>query len=186
MSYRGFASMVSRVLAGGVEELADAVDDASLRDFLSEPFLASSLYDVLPLRPLFATLARMLGASFDDLVATSSTAQARYDAKASFRELFGGITLADWHEKSPRLVALYYNFGHGEATRVDARHAIVRHHGVPAYLAPWFAPMQCAYSEETVRLIGGKNVRTEVLPWEPFLETDGLPTVVTGAHVYWE
>jgi hypothetical protein len=62
----------------------------------------------------------------------------------------------------------------------------MRHQGVPAYLAPWYAPMQAVYAEETVRMLGGGNVRSEILGWEPHEPLDGLPTLVTGSKILWD
>jgi hypothetical protein len=59
--YRGLAYLVSRTLPHGLDDLCEALDDAALREFVRQPFLASSRYDVLPIRPLMMTLARLLG-----------------------------------------------------------------------------------------------------------------------------
>jgi serine/threonine protein kinase len=186
MPYRGLAAFITRALPGGVAELCDALDDASLIDFLQQPFLASSTYDVLPIRPVMATLAHLLGRSFEELVVTTTRNQARFDGRTVLREMVGAVSLDDWHERAARFGEEYYTFGGIEGTRVGERHVILRHHGVPAYLEAWYGPMQAAYVDELARVLGGKNVRTERLPVEPWRPKDGLPTVVTGAHVHWE
>jgi hypothetical protein len=186
LAYRGFAALVTRVLPGGVEELCDAMVDPALRDFFRQPFLASSRYDVLPIRPLAHTLARVLGRPFGELVAAGAQAQARYDYRTVFRHMMGGATLDNWHERSTRFGSQYYSFGPFEGAAVAPGVVVTKHTGVPEYLAPWFAPMQAAYAEETVRALGGKNVRSEVLAWEPHTPFHGLATVVTGSKVLWE
>ena len=186
LPYRGFASFVSRVLPGGVDELADALDNPSLGEFLRQPFLASSRYDVLPLRPLVAAVARITGQPFADLVRATTSAQARYDARTVFRSLFGSATLDDWHERTTRFGSQYYTFGRFEGVREGQCQVRTTHEGVPEYLAPWYAPMQAAYAEEIVRFLGGKGVTSEVLPWRPAAPLDGLPTVITGTRVRWD
>lgn len=186
LSYRGFVSMLNRTLPGGLEELAAALDDPALRDFLRQPFLASTRYDVLPFRPFSATLARLLGRPFADLVRAAASAQVRYDARTVFRQMFAGATLDNWEQRMPRLSAQYhYGFGRFVGVREGTDGVVVRHVGVPEYLAPWYAPMQAAYSEESARILGGKQVTSEMLPWEHEGEVDGLPTVTTGTRVRW-
>ncbi|HEY6458910.1 MAG TPA: serine/threonine-protein kinase [Polyangiaceae bacterium] len=184
--YRVLAYLVSRALPGGLEDLCDAIDDATLREFVRQPFLASSRYDVLPIRPLMVTLAHLLGRSFLDLLLTSTVAQARYDYRTVFRHMMGGATLDDWHERSSRFGTQYYTFGRFDSERVTPGVVVMRHHGVPEYLAPWYAPMQAAYAEETVRLLGGRDVRSDILGWESHEPLDGLPTLVTGSKILWE
>lgn len=184
--YRGLASLVSRALRGGIDELCEAIEDPALRDFFRQPFLASSRYDVLPMRPLVTTLARLLGRPLDELIVQTTAAQARYDYRTVFRQLLGGSRLDNWHERTARFGAQYYSFGHFDGDAVAPGIVVMRHHGVPEYLAPWYAPMQAAYAEETVRVLGGANVRSELLAWEPHAPMDGLPTVVTGTKVLWE
>jgi len=186
LPYRGLAYFATRMLRGGLDELAEAIDDPSLREFVRQPFLASSRYDVLPFRPLVATLARLLGQPFVDLTRETSAAQARYDARTLFHQMFGGATLDNWHERALRFGVQYHTFGRFEGTREAPGVVLTVHEGVPEYLAPWYAPMQAVYAEETVRFLGGKSVKSEMLPWQPFGEVDGLPTLITGSRIRWE
>ncbi len=185
LPYRGFVYFASQVLPGGLDDLVDALDDVSLRDFLAQPFLASSRYDVLPIRPLTAQVAQLLGKAFDDLVSSGSAAQVRYDARTVFKNLFGGATLDNWHERALRHSAQYYGFGQYTSEREADGAVVLRHIGVPEYLAPWFAPMQRGYSSETVRLLGAAKVEAETLPWVPGQDAHGFPTGTMGTRVTW-
>jgi serine/threonine protein kinase len=185
LPYRGFVYFATQALPRGLDELVDALDDATLREFVVQPFLASSRYDILPLRPLEAKLAQLLGQTFDELVAKGARAQVRYDARTVFKHLFGGATLGDWHERAVRHSAQYYGFGHLVAERDGENAVVLRHVGMPAYLEPWFAPMQRAYSAETVRMLGGANVEAEPLAVVAGPEVHGFATVTSGTRVSW-
>ena len=63
---------------------------------------------------------------------------------------------------------------------------LTRHLGVPEYLAPWYAPMQAAYSEEAARILGARQVTSQVLPWEREGQVDRLPTVTTTTRICWQ
>jgi hypothetical protein len=150
-----------------------------------QPFLASSRYDVLPLRPLASQLAQQLGQCFEDMVSRGAALQARYDARTVFKHLFGAATLDDWHERVVRFGTQYYGFGQFTGVREGDRTVVLRHAGVPAYLAPWYAPMQRGYSGETARILGAANVETETLPWILGPEAHGFPTVTTATRITW-
>lgn len=185
LPYRGFVYLASRALPRGIDELVDALDDAELSEFLTQPFLASSRYDVLPIRPLTTVLSQLLERTFDDLVEKGAAAQAQYDARTVFRHLFGGATLENWHERVVRFGVQYYGFGHHTAERTGDDTVILRHEGVPEYLAPWYAPMQRGYGAETARILGARNVEAETLPWTEAGNVEGLPTVTTATRVTW-
>jgi len=185
LPYRGFVYFASRSLSRGLGELCDALEDAELADFIRQPFLASSRYDLLPLRPLTAALARLLDRDFDELVADTAAAQARYDARTVFRRMFAGATLDDWHERIARFGAQYYGFGHSEGIREERGVVISRHVGVPEYMTPWFGPMQAAYGRESARILGGKDVTAELLPFAASDPVDGLRTVTSQVRVTW-
>ena len=185
LPYRGFVYFASQALPRGLEALHDALEDDALREFLVQPFLASSRYDVLPIRPLTAQVARLLGMGFDELCFQGAAAQVRYDARTVFKNLFGGATLANWHERALRHSAQYYGFGQYAVDREDETSVVMRHIGVPEYLAPWYGPMQRGYASETVRILGGTEVEAETLPWVPGPDAHGFPTVTTATRVTW-
>ncbi len=88
MAYRGFIRLVEKSAPGGLPGFREALADARLRDFVAQPFLASARYDVLPMVPLFATLARLCGVPFGALVEEASAVQCRYDVKTVFKMMF--------------------------------------------------------------------------------------------------
>jgi hypothetical protein len=187
LAYRGIVGLVNRTLPAGVEQLVSAIEDAELRAFLRQPFLASSRYDVLPIRPIMAGLARLLGRSFDELVRATAAAQVRYDARTVFKQMFAGATLDNWADRFARLGnQYYYGVGRFEGVREGPGAMVTRHEGMPEYLAHWYAPMQASYAEEAARILGAKQVTSEILPWERGGDVDGLPTVVTGTRLRWQ
>jgi len=185
LPYRGFVYFATQTLPGGLGDLLDAIEDESLREFVAQPFLASSRYDVLPIRPLTAVVAQLLGKAFDQLCESGAAAQVRYDARTVFKNLFGGATLDNWHERAVRHSAQYYGFGQCVAEREGETSVVLRHVGMPEYVAPWYAPMQRGYSAETVRLLGAAEVVAETLPSLPGQDVHGFPTLTTATRVTW-
>jgi tRNA A-37 threonylcarbamoyl transferase component Bud32 len=185
LPYRGFVHLVEQALPGGVQDLVEALDDEALGAFVTQPFLASSRYDALPLRPLMACVALLVGRTFEQLVETASAAQSNYDMRRVFRQMFASATLDNWDDRLVRFGAQYHGFALLEAVREGPNVVVQRNVGVPVYLAPWYAAMQRGYSTSTVRALGGRDVVAETLPSEPCEPMSGLPTLTTFTRVSW-
>ncbi len=155
-SYRSFVIFVTRSV--GLEKFMAELDDERLRAFIRQPFLASGRYDVLPYRPLFATLARMQGTSMDTLVRTSTIAQVRYDAKTAYRMILDTQNPEDIATRMGRFNLQMYDFGAYAATLPEKNRVVLDFVGIPADLEPWFAPMHVAYAEESLRLAGARDL----------------------------
>jgi serine/threonine protein kinase len=155
-SYRSFVFQIDKAL--GLETFLEALEDESMRTFMRQPFLASARYDVLPMVPLFATLARLRGVPLADLVRVSTAAQVRYDAKTTYKSIMTTSRPEDLVDRIGRFNAQIYDFGKYSAILAEKNCAELEFARIPAYLEPWFAPMHVAYSEESLRLTGVQNV----------------------------
>ncbi len=155
-SYRSFVFQVDK--AFGFETFLEALEDESMRTFMRQPFLASARYDVLPMVPIFATLARLRGVPLLDLVRLSTAAQVRYDAKTTYKSIMATSRPEDLVERIGRFNTQIYDFGKYSAILAEKNCAELEFAKIPAYLEPWFAPMHVAYSEESLRLTGVRSV----------------------------
>ena len=156
LHYRSFMFHVSRTV--GTEAFVEKLEDESLVRFVNQPFLATRRYDVLPFVPLFATLARMLGAPFEALLRTSTAAQVRYDARTAYKLILDANRPEDIAERVGRFNTQIYDFGKFGAFVPEKNHVTIVFEEIPAYLEPWFAPMHVAYAVESLRLSGAANV----------------------------
>ena len=186
MPYRGIAYLVARVLPRGMLDLADELDDPSLRAFVTQTFLASGRYDILPMLPIHVALARILGLPLAELTRRGATAQARYDARTVFQRLIGPATVDDWPARVQRFGVQYYDFGTFSGIATEPGTFVLQHAGVPEYIYPWYAPMQVAYGAEVGRLLGAVGITQETLPPEPTGTDGGLPIVTVRSRLRWQ
>jgi serine/threonine protein kinase len=184
MPYRGLVHFARTALPGGLDALCEQLDDDSLRQFVRQPFLATSRYDVLPFVPLSATLARMVGTSFDEFVRRASMAQARYDARTVYQRLYDGATKQDTPARIARFEAQQNDFGAFEAWFDGPDLLFLQRTGMPAYLAPWYGVMHPAYTQEATELIGAP-ARAVELPVVPCGKREGFDLVRTRCEVHW-
>jgi hypothetical protein len=172
-------------MSGGLDALCGALEDARLRDFVRQPFLASAWYDLLPIRPITMAMAGLVGVPFLALVRSGTISQARYDALKVFHRMFDGATVEDIPSRIPRFNAQYLDFGHTAATQQEPKRIAVRFEGAPAYTAAWQGAMMSAYTEETARLAGGQGVEITMYPPVPAGSHAGFPLVTLVSELRW-
>ncbi len=154
LAYRGLVQLVERRVAGGLDALERELDDERVRAFVRQPFLAASRYDILPMLPLNATIARLLKKPLRDLGAQQGALQARHDVEQVYRSPFQSMNVDDPTPVLGRFGDLYYDFGECDAELLRPGHVLHHRRGLPEYVLPWFAPMHAAYIEELIRLKG--------------------------------
>jgi hypothetical protein len=155
LHYRSFMFHVSRSV--GIEALEGRLEDESLVRFVRQPFLASRRYDIFPFLPLFNTLARLLGVSFDTLIRTSTAAQVRYDARTAYKLILDVSRPEDIADRVGRFNSQLYNFGNYSASVPEKNQVDVVFEQIPEYVEPWFEPMHIVYALESLRLSGART-----------------------------
>ncbi len=185
MAYRGLLQFVSKRLPGGMDALLANLDDVRLHGFLKKQFLAASRYDILPMLPLHAAMARMVGVPIDVFARERAVSQARYDGETVYRRMVEGATLVDVATRLPRIGMQYYDFGTCDGWLVEPGHVVLRRTGVPAYVMRWYAPLQASYFEELVRVLGASFVDTRCLTPEAEGTRSGFEVVTYETELRW-
>jgi serine/threonine protein kinase len=185
LGYRGYVGAVRKLLPGGVDELCAALDDARLHAFVRQPFLASAWYDVLPMYPLTAALAALVGRPYDAFVRAGILEQARHDALHVFHRMYDGATVEDLVRRMPRFDAQYFDFGRTVIGLQAPGHIVVELRETPAYATPWLGRMKSAYTEEAARILGARRAECVERPPAPAGSRDGFPLVSLAADLRW-
>ena len=155
MPYRGLKRFLEKA-PGGLEGFYSTLPDPRVAAFLDQPFLASGMYDVFPLVPLFAALARVLAVSFEEAVRGASMQQCRYDAKTVFRAMFSRHGPDGLVPCFPRFNARYFDFGKFAASSAGPNRVRLETAKIPAYAFIFIGPMHLAYAEESLRVVGAR------------------------------
>ncbi|HZF47423.1 MAG TPA: hypothetical protein VE093_02175 [Polyangiaceae bacterium] len=191
LAYRGFEAYAKRNVAGGMDRVRAEVDDPALRAFLMQPFMAGSWYDVLPVVPLASAIAALERSSMEDFVRRTSRRQALYDAQHVHKRFFQGYPPSSLVSRLPRFFMQYTDFGRAEVaeaaevTGPETGQGTVIRTGVPAFILPWFLPMNEAYIEAILDGMGSARPRAkgQVLPKDG--EVAGVPTVTVRFRMMW-
>jgi hypothetical protein len=185
IAYRGLLLFIERNVEGGLASVCAKVDDPNVAWFLEQPFLAASPYDILPMMPLNAAVASLLGVPLAEFAEERSSQQARYDASHAYRRLMETSSLDDMWKRLPRFGMQYYGFGTCEAVAGGPKFSRVKRRGLPRFIYPWYRTMQGAYAAEIVRLAGGTDVAFEVAEPTPEAPIENTEVVSFETTVTW-
>jgi hypothetical protein len=165
--------------------VCQASSDPRLPEFLRQPFLASGLYDVLPIYPLSAAIAEVAGQQYEAMVRTGTAMQARYDAEHVFHRMYAGATVEDIGNRVQRFNTQYMDFIVTEAGLEAPNHVVQRQSGIPAYIYPWISLMTAAYMQEAALIAGAKTAEGTPRPPISAGSKHGFPIVTMITDLRW-
>jgi hypothetical protein len=154
LAHRGLLQYCQQRVDGGIRAFSAALPSIALREFFSQPFLAGSYYDLLPLAAASAIVADMTRVSLEVFAQQQGRAQAMHDVQNAYRALLQGRTSDDFHLRLRPLASRYYNFGEWDVQRDEAHRLRISCRGIPSWLMAWFAPMISGYFAGLVAAMG--------------------------------
>lgn len=140
----------------GIDALLREIEEPQLREFIAQPFLAASLYDVTPVPALIAYEARVLRMGLPSYLLHRTRHQARKD--------LGGVYAWLLKLASPRLIARHlprimmqmFDFASVEVVRDEPNEVVAVMRGIPRILAPWLEVGLHVYAETALTLAGAR------------------------------
>ncbi len=154
LAHRGLLQYCQQRVDGGIRAFSAALPSSALRDFFSQPFLAGSFYDLLPLAAGSAVAADMTHLSLEAFAQQQGRAQAMHDVQNAYRALLQGRTSDDFHLRLRPLASRYYNFGEWDVLREEPLRLRISCRGIPSWLMIWFTPMLSGYFAGLVAAMG--------------------------------
>jgi hypothetical protein len=185
IAYRGHLEYAEAKIPGGQAAIVAQLRDPTLRAFLSQPFLASSWYDILPMLPLGAAVARLVGMTLDDFLRFRTRLQAESDMRGVYKVLLQFVTVESLALRIPRIANTYYDFGSADSRLVSPGHVESRRTGVPEFLLPWHNPVSETYMERVISLGGGKTPRVKVTRVERDGSAHGVRVAAVTFGLQW-
>lgn len=165
LAYRGHVAYADKFVPGGNAAILAALKERpELRAFFSQPFLAASRYDVVPLALTGIGAARVTGLSFHQFVRTRSEWQARDDLNGVYRAMLSVAAPEQVALRLPKMMAQYFDFAPVETERIAAGHVRTHARAVPLPLHAWLAAVAEGYLFEVFRVMGARDVRVARQP----------------------
>jgi serine/threonine protein kinase len=190
-TYRGVVAR-AQALPRGLDGLCEKIADPEVRYFLRQPFLASGLYDLLPILPITVAFAEVLGIPLDELVRSGTTAQASYDARTIFRTVIEVRPIDEIPERLARIGARFYDSGAYSkenralplsGSRTGKNEVTLLHVGMPSYVLPWYEPMIAAYTTAIAEFVSGRSVEGTTFEVTARAKNGPFPVVTSTLRV---
>ena len=186
LMYYGLLKHAEHKVPGGLEALREALPSDSLRQFIDEPFIAASWYDVFPIMPISATVARLQDRSVADFMHQRTARQAEKDIRGMYRFLLKLTSAQTLAKNLPRVTSQVFDFGDVEIHSAEKGCVRASRTGLPEILAPWYAVIAVAYISRAMELGGVKNVRMTADAPHASGHRDGVPIVKLPFEMTWD
>lgn len=174
-----------REVPGGRAGVLARLPSEALRRFFEQPFLAVSMYDALPIKPITQAIAEQEGRLYEESVYRRAGGVAKRDMGSLYRVLMSFVSPELALKGLARIWARYFNFGQLEINEIAPRHWELAEVGVPASLAPWFSPMSRAYLLVALNMTGAQSVSPQIRSVKPSGHRDGVELVTLRFEVTW-
>lgn len=133
--------------------------DPELHRFYDQLFLASGWYDVFPIVPLIAALARVRSISFDVAAAEGARIRVTEDLNSIYRSVLRGTRPDEVAKRLTRGFSRYLDFGRAEVTSSSAGAIEISTSEMPTFLLPWYMPVAGTFFRVALESAGARDVR---------------------------
>jgi hypothetical protein len=174
--YRGMLEYYDRSVRGGRAAVLAALDDEH-RAFCGQSFLASAMYDVLPMTPLSVAAAKLNGQRQVDLVRDTARFIAHRDINTFFKLLLRLTSVETVALSLPKVGNRYFDFGEASGRLVSPGRTEVYQWGIPQVAAESMVPAFETFTHVALQLAGARDLRVRASPPVPDGERFGLVTV---------
>lgn len=171
---------------GGWDTFLDSVEDESLREFLSQNFLASSWYDVMVVPALIREESRARGLTLTRYLEERTRWQAERDIHGVYRSLLKLTNPQMVAKRLPRLITQMFDFGQTHVEVRDNHSVNASYSGIPAALETWLANALVVYATTAMTFAGASNVRLRREPTVPTEDMLGIHTVMMSLVMQWD
>jgi hypothetical protein len=185
VNYRNLIAYLDANLKDGHAPFIAGLRDPELRTYLSQPFLAGSWYDALPMVPLAPEVARALHVSTLQYGRELARFGVQRDAKGVYKLLLKLSSPESLLERSTHTARQYFDFVTSEFEKLGPREYRLRHRGVPALAAPFYMSITEGFVDMGLGMAGARDVRQR---WErpaPIGTAHGVPIVQLQRDIAW-
>ncbi len=185
VAYKGHVEFMDANVPGGMAAVKAAFPDARFATFFDQTFLATQRFDVFPLVMSTAVGSGLMGQSFQEVAMSRTRFQANQDRGGVYRMMLRLAPSAMLAKRVPKILGQYFDFGDVESVSRGSNAVVSTIRGIPVALAPWYAPVVAAYSEEVLAQGGAHGVTADYREVEITGTVDGTPVCTVEVTMTW-
>ena len=155
--------------------MIESIQDPVIREYVKQPFLAASRYDILPYLHTVAAAASVLGVPTARFAAEHCAWQAERDVRGVYRLLLNLTSPETVAQRLGLAWKRYFDFARVDVLSVTPGCAVLSVREMPAILVPWYRVAVRAAGDAIIRLAGAKDIKVEFGYPEPDGEKAGFP-----------
>jgi hypothetical protein len=156
--YLGTQTFFEANLQGGFASFLEEVDAREVREFITQRFLASSWYDVMPVPVLIAYEARALRMDIPAYLLHRVKWQVKRDLSGVYAWVLKMATPQMVLTRLPRVFVQMFEFAEAPPIVVVGNTASGVLTNIPEPLVPWLKTSLAVYVETALKLAGARNV----------------------------
>lgn len=182
--YRLLVEVVTHHDARSDGAVTRVLEREGLRDFVTQPFLSSAMYDVLPLPRAFMAIAE--ARSWDVVEMTTRMGEATVEAqlKGVYARFLTSLSPERFAQRFDQVINHFYDFAPVTVAANGPRGAQVARNGVPLCIAEWWAVITIPFIRIPLETSGAREVAVE---WRvtPAAVQQGTPMGDVACDVTW-
>lgn len=183
---RARMAVYDKLVPGGSRAVLAAIEDPATREYLSQPLLAASWYDLFAHAALDFTAAELRKMPAWESVATASAQQAQDDARGIYALLLRLVSPHTLVQKLGKISSQYFDHGGLEVERLEGNGARMTRVGIANQLYWWWDGILEGYVRALFGLAGAKNLELHCGPLVTSAPEDPLGQGRFVVDVRWE
>jgi hypothetical protein len=185
-SYSNTLACLGREVPGGLPALLAQVHDARLRQFLEQPFLDGTWYDVLPFPTMLHAASRLSELSPLELARKAAADGAEKNVKGIHRLLLQLTSPDQLIERLPAVAKQYLNFVTSHVERRGPSFWVSTADGIPSAIVHVYMTTTEAFTTRALELAGAKDTRQTWHPPKVTGQDRGITVVQAVREITWK
>jgi hypothetical protein len=175
LAIHGLLAYVAQKIPGGTARVIESIADPRVRQYVKQPFLAASRYDIVPYLHLAAAAAAAAGAPPKRFLAEQCAWQAERDVGGVYRLLLKVASPETVAHRLGLAWGRYFDFARLDVVSVTPGCVVLSVRELPSILLPWYRSGACAAGDTVIALAGAFDVKVKLTRPEADGETAGFP-----------
>jgi hypothetical protein len=137
------------------------IEREGLRDFVTQPFLSSAMYDVLPLPRAFMAIAEARGRDVIELTTKMGQATVEAQLKGVYARFLTSLSPDRFAQRFDQVINHFYDFAPVAVAASGPDGAQVVRRGMPLCVAEWWAVITIPFIRIPLESNGARDVAVE-------------------------